>query len=98
MISRLCFSSLIYDAPNPPSSPALAALKPNFFFNNFKSDAYTSQPSLIDYLKDSALVEKIINSCILRLFPAWAPPLIILSEGTGITNLLVGFPASTAMY
>ena len=98
MISKLFFSSLIYGAPNPPSSPTLAALKPNFFFNNFKSDAYTSQPSLIDYLKDSALVEKIINSCISRLFPAWAPPLIMLSERTGITNLLVGFSTSKAMY
>merc|ERR1719336_574106 len=41
---------------------------------------------------------KIMNSWQASRFPAWLPPLITLKEGTGITNLSVGFPASLAMY
>jgi hypothetical protein len=49
-------------------------------------------------LNESAPVGRIINSYISRLFPACAPPLMILRDGTGIINLFVGFPASNAIY
>ena len=98
IISRQWISSLIYGAPNPPSSPTLPAAMPNFFFSSFERAAYTSQPIYIASLKELAPVGRIMNSCISRSFPACAPPLIMFSEGTGITNLSVRLPASSARY
>jgi hypothetical protein len=66
--------------------------------NNFYFDTYTSQPSFIDSLKDSAPFERMVNFYMSRLLPeACATLFIILRKRTGIKNLLVGLPANKAM-
>mmetsp|Transcript_43805 Transcript_43805/g.69328 ORF Transcript_43805/g.69328 Transcript_43805/m.69328 type:complete len:205 (-) Transcript_43805:1323-1937(-) len=59
---------------------------------------YTSAPMIMASLKLVAPVGMIMNSWQASLFPAWLPPLMTLKDGTGITNLSIGFPASLAMY
>ena len=55
----------------------------------------TSEPIFMAWVKDSAPVGRIMNSCMASLLPAWEPPLITLRQGTGICTS--SWPASWAM-
>mmetsp|Transcript_33191 Transcript_33191/g.99991 ORF Transcript_33191/g.99991 Transcript_33191/m.99991 type:complete len:436 (+) Transcript_33191:828-2135(+) len=82
----------------PPSSPTLQASWPYFFLMTPFNVWYTSAPISMAFLKEVAPVGRIMNSWHAKRLPAWLPPLMTLKEGTGITNLSVGLPASFAMY
>lgn len=79
---------------NPPSSPTLLASYPYLDLITFFKAWYISDPIYKAWEKLLAPVGNNINSYIANLLPACLPPLITLREGTGVTNLLVFFPAN----
>ena len=56
----------------------------------------TSEPIFMAWVKDSAPVGRIMNSCMASLLPAWLPPLTTLRQGTGISTSFT--PARSAMW
>ena len=55
----------------------------------------TSEPIFMAWVKDSAPVGRIMNSCMASLLPAWELPLMMLRQGTG--RLISSLPARSAM-